>query len=114
MHEMSVCQALLSQVATIARSHASNRVLRIEIEVGPLSGIDASQLASTFAVMRRGSCAADATLTVVATPITVTCAACGANSGATANRLACPACGQLRTDLASGDELRLMRVAMER
>ena len=114
MHEMSICQSLLSQVATIARSHDSHRVLRIEIEVGPLSGIDASQLASTFEVMRRGSCAAGATLTVVATTVTVICTDCGSYNGASPNRLACPACGHLRTDLASGDELRLMRVEMER
>lgn len=114
MHELSVCQALLAQVTTIARNHGSSRVLRIEIEVGPLSGIDASQLTSAFQVMRRGSCAAGAALNVQSTPIIITCNACGTNSPAAANRLSCPACSQPLTALLSGDELRLMRIEMEK
>jgi hydrogenase nickel incorporation protein HypA/HybF len=112
MHELSVCQALLTQVTTIARSHGSSRVLRISIEVGPLSGIDAGQLADAFLAMRRGSCAAAASLSVSASAIAVECLRCGARSPARANRLACAACSSLQTRLISGAELRLMRVEM--
>jgi len=113
MHELSVCQALLTQVAAIAADGGARVVERITIEVGPLCGIEPALLASAFAVLRAGGCAAEAVLSIESTAVTVGCISCGAQSETKPNHLVCSACGGFRTRILSGDELRLRRVELQ-
>jgi len=112
LHELSVCQALLAQVTEIAIDRGADVVARIVIEVGPLSGVEPTLLARAFAVVRAGSCAADAALMIESPGVTIRCMACGAQSPTAPNRLVCSACGGYRTRIVAGDELRLRRVEL--
>ena len=112
VHELSICQSLLSQVAKIAGDHGANRVERIVIEVGPLAGVEPKLLAQAFSIASAGSCAGDAELSIETTVVSVSCRDCGAISPAAPNRLLCGVCGGYRTQIVAGDELRLRRVEM--
>ena len=112
MHELSVCQALLSQVAAIAADRGARVVERITIEVGPLSGVEPALLARAFAALRAGGCAAEADLLIESVAVTIGCMTCGTESQTKPNRLVCAACGGFRTRIVAGDELRLRRVAL--
>lgn len=112
MHELSVCQALLRQVAEIAKGRGASAVERITIELGPLCGIEPELLASAFAVLRAGGCAAQAALLIESTTVTVSCLDCGAQSQTDPNRLVCLVCGGFRTRIVAGDELRLRRLEL--
>ena len=112
MHELSVCQALLTLVAEIAAGRGVSVVERITIEVGPLSGVEPALLASAFAIVRVGGCAAQAALSIEATAVTISCVSCGAQSQTAPNRLVCAVCGGFRTRIVAGDELRLRRVEL--
>jgi len=112
VHELSICQALLSQVAEIAADRGASAVERIVVEVGPLSGVEPTLLAQAFTVARAASCAAHALLTIETTQVTVSCMGCGAHSQTASNRLVCEVCGGYRTRIVSGDELRLRRVEL--
>lgn len=112
MHELSVCQALLAQIAEIAADHGANHVTRITIEVGPLSGVEPALLASAFAIARAGGCASEATLLIEATGVEICCLSCGNQSQTSPNRLICAACGGYRTQITAGEELRLRRVEL--
>jgi hydrogenase nickel incorporation protein HypA/HybF len=112
VHELSVCQALLTQVAEIAAGRGARVVERITIEVGPLSGVEPVLLASAFAIVRAGGCAAEAALSIESTTVTIGCMACGAHSNPKPNRLVCAVCGGFRTRVVAGDELRLRRVEL--
>ncbi len=112
VHELSVCQALLTQVAALATGRGASSVERIVIEIGPLAGIESALLATAFTILRAGSCAADATLVIESTAVTVECLACGAQSQTSPNRLVCAGCGGFRTRIVAGDELRLRRVEL--
>jgi hydrogenase nickel incorporation protein HypA/HybF len=113
VHELSVCQALLTQVADIAAGRGGAVVERITIEMGPLCGLEPALLASAFAIARTGGCAAQAELVIESTAVTVDCTACGARSLTASNRLVCAACGGFRTRIVAGDELRLRRVELQ-
>ena len=39
MHELSLAQGLLSQLHDLAARHQARRIIRIRVEIGPLSGI---------------------------------------------------------------------------
>ena len=112
MHELSICQAVLSQVAEIAHARGAIAVERIVLEIGPLSGIEPALLAHAFVVARAGSCAAHATLAIETTEVTVSCIVCGAQSQTAPNRLLCGVCGGYRTRIVTGEELRLRRVEL--
>jgi hydrogenase nickel incorporation protein HypA/HybF len=112
VHELSVCQALLAQVTEIATDRGASVVQRITVEVGPLSGVEPALLASAFEIVRAGSCAAEATLSIQTMAVTIICMSCGAESQALPNRLLCAACGAYRTRVVGGDELRLRSVEL--
>ncbi len=112
MHELSICQALLNQVNHVARDAGCEHVDRVTIAIGPLAGVEPGLLASAFAVMKLGGCAAEATLIIESAGVEVECELCGAISPAAANRLICSACGGYRTRVVAGEELALLRVEL--
>jgi hydrogenase nickel incorporation protein HypA/HybF len=113
VHEFSVCQALLTQVTEIAKDRGAKAVERIVIEIGPLAGVEPTLLAQAFLLVRAGSCAAQAALSIETTGVAVRCLGCGAQSQTPANRLVCTVCGGYRTQIIAGDELRLRRVELQ-
>jgi len=112
LHELSVCQALLAQVSQIAAGRGATAVERIVIEIGPLSGVEPALLERAFTVVRAGSCAAHAVLSIETPGVTIRCLTCDAESRAAPNRLICGVCGGYRNRIVAGDELRLRRVEL--
>lgn len=113
MHELSVCLSVLEQVRTIARERGAARATRVEVTVGPLSGVECDLLRNAWPLAVAGSIAAGAELVVEESPIVVHCDSCDTDSRTAPNRLACPACNGLGTTVVSGDEMILRRVELE-
>jgi len=113
MHELALCQALMSQVETIARDNQATRVIAITLGMGPLAGVEEQLLRNAYPVACAGTIADGAELVVESTPIRVKCAVCDQESDAGPNRLVCGHCDDWRTELISGDELLLIRLEME-
>lgn len=114
MHELALCQALMSQVETIARDHDADRVTAITLGMGPLSGVEAQLLKNAYPIASAGTIAEGAELMIRTTPVRVHCHSCGADSDALVNRLVCGHCGNWRTRLISGDELLLVSVELDK
>ncbi len=112
MHELSICQNLLVQVADIAAARGASSVARITLELGPLCGVEPTLLARAFEIARAGSCAAGAELSIEIVGVSVRCVLCGAETQVIPNRMLCGACGGYRTELISGDEMRLRGVEL--
>ena len=110
MHELAVCQALLTEVQRTAAGAAAGPVVRIVLRLGPLSGVEPRLLARAFEFARIGSVAADAELCIEPTAVQVECTLCHRVSEAAPNRLICGHCGAWHTRLVAGDELLLQRV----
>ncbi len=113
MHELSVCQSLLREVAKVAAVHQATAVTGIVVAVGPLSGVEAPLLERAFTIARCGTVAERATMVVEQMPVTVWCEACAVETETPANRLLCGACGGWQVILRSGNELLLKRVEIE-
>jgi hydrogenase nickel incorporation protein HypA/HybF len=112
MHELSVCQGLLDQVAGIARQHQATGVKLIRLRIGPLSGVEPQLLEQAFPLASAGTIAEHAELAIETLAVRVRCETCGAETDAAANRLLCGACGDWHTKLVSGDELLLVSVEL--
>jgi len=107
MHELSVCAALLDQVARLAGEHGASAVSKVSLRVGPLSGIEPALLRAAYLEARRGTAAHAAELVIEAVPLRVACLRCGAQGEASLARLDCARCGSAHTRLLSGDEMLL-------
>jgi len=114
MHELSICQALMSQVETIAQEHEATNVTSITLGLGPLSGVEEHLLRHAYPVATAGTIADDAELIIQSTPVRVRCSECGKESTAKPNRLLCGFCEDWRTELISGDELLLIRLELDK
>lgn len=110
MHELAVCQALLTEVERAARAAGAVAVRRVVVRVGPLSGVEPALLARAFEVARAGGIAEAAGLDIEAAPVRVRCHDCDTEHEVPPNRLLCGACGSWRTELRAGDELVLRRL----
>jgi hydrogenase nickel incorporation protein HypA/HybF len=113
MHELSVCQDIISQVEAIAREHRARAVSVIELQIGPLSGVEIPLLEQAFTIARAGTVAGGAELRIESLPVRVYCESCGAKTEATVSRLVCGQCGDWKTRLVSGDEMLLARLELE-
>ena len=114
MHELSICQSLMTQVESIALEHKAQNVTSITVAVGALSGVEAELLKNAYPIASAGTVAENAELIVETLPVRVKCSQCGSESDATPNKLICKECGDWRTTLVSGDELMLMSVELEK
>jgi hydrogenase nickel incorporation protein HypA/HybF len=112
MHELSVCQSLISQVEGIALERDADSVSSITLGVGALSGIEPQLLSNAYPIASVGTIAEHAALIVENLPIRIRCKQCGSESDALANKLTCKVCGDWQTILISGDELLLMSVEL--
>ena len=113
MHELSVCMSLLDQVTAIAAERDALRVTRIELTVGPLSGIEIDLLESAWPIAAAGTLADEADFVVEAVPVVVHCKTCGEETTAQSNRLVCGQCGAHQTRVVSGEEMILQRLELE-
>lgn len=114
MHELAVCQGLMGQLEEIAEREQAERVTRVRLQIGPLSGVEPRLLGDAFPIAAAGTLAEHATLEIDDQPVRVRCLSCGAESDATPNNLVCRQCGDFRTQLVSGDEMLLLSVELER
>jgi hydrogenase nickel incorporation protein HypA/HybF len=114
MHELSVCQGLLSQVDEIARREHAQHVDLIRLRIGPLSGVEPELLQQAFGIARAGTIAAEAVLDIQTLPVRIRCTRCGTETEASPNRLLCGQCGDYRTQLLSGDEMLLASIELTR
>ena len=113
MHELSICMSLMEQLEAIARERNADSIVRVELEVGVLSGVEPDLLENAWPIASSGTIAEQAELHIETGDLVVECSNCGARTNAEPNRLRCSACGSIRTRVVSGDELMLLRVEIE-
>ena len=113
MHELSVCMSLMEQLESIARERNAASIVRVELRIGVLSGVEPDLLENAWPIAAAGTIADEAELRIETGQLIVECSSCGARSDATPNRLLCGDCGDNRTRIVTGDELLLLRVELE-
>lgn len=114
MHELSVCQSIISQLESIAAEHGATSITVVHVQIGPLSGVEAPLLKNAWTIARSNTVAAGATLEIEEMPITIRCTVCEKESSAQANRMVCDHCGAWQTRLISGDEMLLRSVELNK
>ncbi len=113
MHEASIVEALLQAAREEMDRAGGRRILRIEVTVGNLSGVNVDALRFAFEMLAPGTPAAGAELALVETRAVCSCRACGKESPLEDPFGACPACGSVDVRVRGGDELLLSSLEVE-
>jgi hydrogenase nickel incorporation protein HypA/HybF len=113
MHEVSLVRALLSQVGQIVDQHNATTATGIDLEIGPLSGVEVTLVQTAFVELVEGTRFAGATLSIQEVPLAIECLECGCESNLPGFVFRCVECDSGRVQVIRGDELRLLSVTVE-
>lgn len=128
MHELSLAHNLIEQILALAAEHQAQKVNRVEVTIGPFSGVVRDSFEFGFNVLKREQEPLQDALLVLSTPDpTYRCLACGqettiplprqsdrldpADTGPAAKK--CPWCDSNRLSPSGGAELILNQLEME-
>jgi hydrogenase nickel incorporation protein HypA/HybF len=113
MHELSIIASLFEALESQAREHKADRITRVVLRVGPLSGAVPELLREAFDVYKKDTLAGTAEIEIIEPPVRVRCKACGAETEAREFIFKCSSCDSTDISLASGTELYLERIELE-
>lgn len=113
MHEMSLCEGVLQALETEAKKQGFNRVKRVILDIGVLSGVEIPALEFAFEVVMRGSLADQAVLEINELEAQAWCMVCADTVAVKARYDACPNCGSYQLQVSSGDEMRIKELEVD-
>ena len=113
MHELSIAQSIVELACEQADQAEAERVLRIGVEIGLLSGVERDALEFCFPVAGRGTKAEGAQLDVSIQPAKARCPKCGSFFELDDLVLLCPQCGAYPVQLMAGGNLKVKYVEVE-
>jgi hydrogenase nickel incorporation protein HypA/HybF len=107
MHEMSICERIVSVIEQQAVAQSFSKVNMVRLEIGPLAGVELEALRFSFDVVTRGGLAEKARLEIIELPIDAWCMQCAEKTVVKERFDACPECGSYQVQITGGDELRI-------
>jgi len=113
MHEFSIVQSLLEVIEEGAKRHKAQRVLKVELLVGVLSGVEPHLLELAFNTFKEGTIAEKAELLLEIERLRLWCEDCKREYEKEELNLLCPACGSLNTHIKGGQDLFLKSLELE-
>lgn len=115
MHELSIAWEIARIADESACRVGANRVVRVDVSVGELSGVDPDALSFAWEAARSGWPRCQGALLVLQrVPLRVYCPHCGLEGSPRSHSVACASCGSLVTRVVAGEELDVVSLEVER
>ncbi len=113
MHEASIVEEMLEIADREVILQGAQRINRISLQIGVLSGVVPEALQFAFGSLSMGTLAEGAVLDIVRVPLTLRCDRCeGQWVGEHPGDL-CPVCGAELPSIVAGQELKLLELDLE-
>lgn len=113
MHEESLIRSLLHQVEELARQHNATEVVDIEVEIGPLSGVESLLVRDAFERLKEGFKWPNCSLSISHVGLIVYCHQCAKEFELFDFQFVCTHCGSTSLKILRGDAFRLLNVRMQ-
>ena len=113
MHELSVTEQLLNITLEHADRANAQKVLKVNLVIGDLSGFEGESIQFYFDLLSRGTKAEKASLSISRVPARVRCRQCRNEFAPEAMDWLCPRCGGLIEDVISGREFYVESIEVE-
>lgn len=112
MHEFSIVSSLLDLCEKNAKENSATKILKVEVKIGKLSGVEPHLLQTAFDTFKEKTICDSAELLLHIQDLVVLCQECGKESVLEKNCFACPECGGA-VEVLDGEDMYLMRLEME-
>ena len=112
MHEMSIAEGILNIAFDYARQNNSNKISKITLKLGDMSGVEIEALNISFNILTKDTIAEGAELVINRIPIIGKCNKCGKDFKITNYNFFCPECEGILI-LQSGRELQVESLDLE-
>ena len=113
MHEYSIVQSLLNQCEDIAEQNGAQKVLKVYVKIGVMSGVEPHLLKSAFDTFKEATMCADALLDIQVQNVIIRCKECGAETTLEVFRYLCSQCESNNVEVIDGEDMYLMSLEME-
>lgn len=114
MHEVAIVESLIEQVEKeVAQSGHQGRVLRLELTVGRLSGVNADSIRFAFELLSPETLVEHADLCIHEPKAICRCEDCGGRREIDELTAVCPLCGGGRIAFEGGQDLLLQSIELE-
>ncbi|MGW8256875.1 MAG: hydrogenase maturation nickel metallochaperone HypA [Thermoguttaceae bacterium] len=114
MHELSIVEALIEQVQReVQRSGHRGKILRIELSIGRISGVNRDSLRFAFDLLTPSSAIEGAEIVIREVKPTCRCHACGARMEIDDLVINCPLCASDDILIEGGRDLMLQSIDIE-
>ena len=110
MHELGICDALLKMVRGIMKDEELERIDRITVEVGSLSGVVPKYMADCWVAVTDGNELQETEFVIEELAGTAKCLDCGVEFTADLNDLSCPSCRGKKLLPLTGRDLTLKEI----
>ena len=104
MHESSLVRSLLKQVERLCEQHGGTAIEQIEVEIGPLSGVEPLLVREAFDILSIQTGCAGSGLLIQEVPLKARCHDCQAEFELLSFVFACSGCLSHSIQITSGDE----------
>ena len=112
MHEFSVVSALMSLVSEDAIKYNADKVSRITVSIGVMSGIEPNLFMEAYQSCKKGTVAEDAPLDIIHQEVEISCS-CGYCGGIEGVSFLCPKCQTTDIDVTAGEDMILQQLELE-
>jgi hydrogenase nickel incorporation protein HypA/HybF len=107
MHELAITEDMLSLVLSEARKHDAQKVNRVQLRIGEMTGIVGDSVRFYFEQISKDTIAEGAILSFDFVPAAARCRDCGHQFDIADFVWSCPKCHSLNIDIVAGNELYL-------
>lgn len=114
MHELSIAVSLLEIAEKKAMEEGAERIARLFLRIGPLSGVVPDALSFAFEVASESTLAEGAELEIENVPVAVFCSTCDLEvTVESIYGLQCSICGRPTHEIRTGKELEITSMEIE-
>ena len=100
-------EGILQALESHARSQTFERVRKVWLEIGGLSGVEVEAMKFSFDVVMKGTLANEASLEIIEVPGKAWCMQCSGEVSVNKRFDACPDCGGYQLQVTGGDEMKI-------
>ncbi|MDR0408521.1 MAG: hydrogenase maturation nickel metallochaperone HypA [Campylobacteraceae bacterium] len=113
MHELSVVNSLIELCEKNAKTNSAKKIVKVEVKIGKLSGIEPHFLKLTFDTFKEKTICDGSELIINIQEVMIKCRSCKVESKVSNNEFICKHCNSNDIEVTDGEDMLLMRLEME-
>ncbi|NOQ32415.1 MAG: hydrogenase maturation nickel metallochaperone HypA [Helicobacteraceae bacterium] len=113
MHEYSIVQALITSCEENATANNAQKVTKVFIKVGVMSGVEPELLKTAFDTFKYDTVCEEAELNINVQAVVILCNSCEKESTLKKNEYCCSFCQSIDIKILDGEEMYLMSLELE-